>query len=161
MVDPLPAIRAAYGDSVADVVGLSADLIRGRRDVPSAQDQKHTLRRIAEAPGAACLVDLDTHTDAALVAAAWRLYRVVDLAELPAASVALCARDALRAFAWKRGRISTDDIAVPMVRKLLDITPDLDRGEQMALIGKALQACRLGFDHKNIERLRTAAGQLL
>lgn len=53
-VEPLPAIRAQYGDDVASVVENFAEICKCARDGPSAQDVKHTLRSISsEADGLA------------------------------------------------------------------------------------------------------------
>lgn len=160
-VDPLPAIAKQYGERIADVVEWHAHVVDDNRDRPSAQDRKHTLRAIAEAPATADLRHVDGYTEAALTTHAQRRYQCLWLADLTAEQLRDCALGALAEFRADDGRLSTDTVAVRLVADLLRAGAPADAVARDTLIADALRACHLGSSSKNIARLLTEAQRIL
>lgn len=154
-------LRAEYGDRAAEIVEWFAHLIHDRRDRPSAQDMKLTLRWIAAKPARANLRRVDGYSEAALATVAWRLYRTTNLQELAPTQLADCARQALRLVGRGSGAPETDELATAMVKALLDIhrSAPLPISERDALLRDALLACGLGAGDKTVQRLLTKVGQ--
>lgn len=153
----LPAIRAQYGDTIAEAVEECAYMVTIRRGLPTGQDVKHTLRAIAEAPASANLRRIDGWTEAELVTVAAKRYRVINLKTLPPDLLADCARAALARFKSGRVRTPTDDLAVTMIRRLLRLASDQTLEQHRTLVGAALAAVRLAHSEKTLDRLLAKA----
>lgn len=160
-VEPVDdAFRQRFGDAAAGVVELVRDMVRDHRDQPSAQDIKHSLRRIAEAPAAADLSRLDSHTDCLLSTQAWRRFRVQRIEALRPEQVARCARAALEEFRSRGGRPPSDTLALMLVRDLLlTLPPNTPAQERDRLLSEALMRCGLCFTPDNLRRLLAKAGR--
>jgi hypothetical protein len=161
LVEALPALRARYGEQVAEVVELYRDMALDHRDQPSAQDLKRTLSAIAGDPAAADFTRLDSFTDAALVAEAWKLHRTWRLTALQPGELAVCAVRALARVRSTSGRPKTDALAVALVRDLLEMLPASTPADQRdELLEDALLACGIGASPATLKRLRKKAGQI-
>ncbi len=154
-------IRDLYGEQVAEAVEWVAHLVNDARDRPSAQDIKHTLRRIVEKPGAVDLRLLDGYSKAELVTVALQQHRTWRLHDLSPQQLAECARLALQRPRRGSGPNSTDGYALMLVTKLLSLTPTSTPAERDEMLSNALLACGLGAGKKTVERLLTKAGQVL
>lgn len=158
-VAPLPDIRAQYSDRIAEIVEFWASVLEDRRELPRAQDVKHTLQTIAMRPESADLERVDGWTEARLVMHAWRQYSTIELRALAPAQLQACAEQALAKFEWRNGRVPTDDVAVLLIRGLLANAAALSTREQRHLIEECLRAAGLGYSDKTIQRLvRKARG---
>lgn len=153
----LPAIRRKHGVEVAEIVEHCATLIRERRNWPTAQDVKHTLRAIVAQPAKADLRKLDGFTAARIADQALRRYRIQRIRDLTAEQLRDCAAGALESFNWRGGRMQTDDAAAGMARELLRIGASLTRAQQDEMLRDCLLACGLAAGARTIERLRELA----
>lgn len=162
LVREFPDIRHAYGEAIANHVELCADLLRDRRDAPALQDRRRTLLAIADSPATADLSSLDASTDAALMRASYERFGNAEALDLTPTELAEAAQIALAALPRnRRGAPQTDDIALRLTRGLLELLPaGTTVRKQKALLAAAFEVCRLGFDEKTIERLRTMAGRI-
>jgi hypothetical protein len=153
----LPEIRRKYGAAVGEIVERCATLTRERRTWPTGQDVKRTLREIVKRPEVADLCRLDGFTAARIADHALRRHRIQNIRKLTPEQLRDTAAAALQSFGWRNGRMTTDDLAVEMVRELLRIGAALDRTAQDKVLADALIACGLAAGTRTVERLRKLA----
>ena len=158
IVEALPAVRARYGERVAEIVERYRDAVVELADEPRAQDHKRTLRAIADDPAAADVTRLDSFTHDVLVAEAWKLRRTWVLEALQPDELAECARRALLRVPSRSGRPKTEALAVLLVRDLLVLLPAKTRPvERNALLQTALMECGLGSGSRSLKGLLAKA----
>ena len=162
MAEQSDGIRATYGAAIADVVEMYRTMVAERRDQPAMQDIKYTLKALVAKPTKANIADLDTITSSFLMSASMARFGSPDEYLFDADALSQCAQSALANLPEVNGRTATDPLAVMLVRALLDLVPDdVGATERDKLLSAALEACRLGYDIKTVERLRAKAGQVL
>lgn len=160
-VEELPEFRKAYGDEIAEAIEEMRDMIRSGGDEPSSQDIKHTLTAIAANPESVNVSRLDGFTQAQLLTVSWKTYKKQVLEALTAQELSHCAEQALSGFQSRPGMPKSDAYAVELIRQLEGLMPaDMKKPSRKLLIERALSACDFGYSPKNVERLRTKAGQI-
>lgn len=161
IVESLPRLRERYGERMAEVVELYRDMAVDHAEQPRAQDWKRTLRAIALNPRAVDVTRLDSFTHAVLVAEAWKMRRTWLLEALQPEELAECATRALARVPSRVGRPKTDELAVALVRDLLEkLPPDTPAANRDELLEDALLACGIGASQATLKRLRARAGQI-
>lgn len=156
-VAEITRLRSTYGHDVAEAVEMVAHMVKDRLDRPTAQDIKHTLRRIASRPATSNLSRLDGYTSAMLATVSQRQHGTTSYRRLQHEQLAECARLALELPLRGSGTNSSDDLALVLVRALLHVMPACSPTDRDKMLSDALCACHLGAGKKTVERLITKA----
>ncbi len=121
LVEPLPQVRAAWGDAIGELAEMYAAM--ARTEEPGHADVRRTLQAIARAPDAVPWHSLDAHTDSRLDAMAWRLHRVMFARHLAPQQLQACAIAAAGETRGRAGRKRTQGLAALFLCDLQPLLP--------------------------------------